>query len=467
MFRFGLAALALCLVGLAAPAAASGEDILRITVDQAQVAKLPANTSTVIIGNPAIADVTTLKNNAGMVVTGKGYGRTNLIALDANGNLLDEMQIHVQPTRNVLVVQRGIPARILFLRPRLHAHAPCSATTPRCSATSAARSPRTTRWLGKRRAEVTPAAPHAPPDSRRTGLARGGRIAAASPFSRVCLTAALAVVVARAGGGHDSLGALVGVRRRAAAGGAGAAARGRRGGGDLEHRPARRRAGRRSARRWRWGCWPFPPISPLQGGALPRINQVTTDFRAPPSYMISSRAREARGAWTPPPPEPEVEAAQRAAYPRIQPMLVDLEPDQAYRMSLRIAKDLGWRIVDANPPNLRGEAEAHIDATDRSLFFGFVADIAIRIRAAGAEDADRHPLRLAHRPPRFRRQRQARRSASSTPCSSPWRRAKGTVAGRPVTDRCLRPRESLERRPRLRRSSARAAKATSSSSICA
>ena len=88
-------------------AGAAADDILRITVDQAQVAKLPANTSTIIIGNPAIADVTSLKNGAGMVVTGKGYGRTNLIALDAQGNLLDEKQIHVEPTRNVLVVQRG------------------------------------------------------------------------------------------------------------------------------------------------------------------------------------------------------------------------------------------------------------------------------------------------------------------------------------------------------------------------
>ena len=108
MLRFGLAALA---IGLCAgPAFAAGsapDDILRITVDQAQIAKLPTDTSTVIIGNPAIADVTTLKNGAGMVVTGKGYGQTNLIALDAQGNLIDEIQIHVQPTRKVLVVQRG------------------------------------------------------------------------------------------------------------------------------------------------------------------------------------------------------------------------------------------------------------------------------------------------------------------------------------------------------------------------
>ena len=106
MFRTALAVLAL-IASAAAAGAAAPDDILRITVDQAQVAKLPANTSTVIIGNPAIADVTTLKNGAGMIVTGKGYGRTNLIALDAEGNLLDEKQIHVQPTRHVLVVQRG------------------------------------------------------------------------------------------------------------------------------------------------------------------------------------------------------------------------------------------------------------------------------------------------------------------------------------------------------------------------
>ena len=61
-------------------------------------------------------------------------------------------------------------------------------------------------------------------------------------------------------------------------------------------------------------------------------------------------------------------------------MFVDLEALQAYQMALRIAKELGWRIVDSTPPNLRGDGVAHIDAIERSLFFGFVDDIAIRIR---------------------------------------------------------------------------------------
>jgi Flp pilus assembly secretin CpaC len=106
MFRTAFAALALV---AATPAlAASGEDILRITLDQAQVAKLPPNTATVVIGNPAIADVTALKGNTGMIVTGRSFGHTNMIALDAAGNLIDEKQIHVEPVNGIVTVQRGL-----------------------------------------------------------------------------------------------------------------------------------------------------------------------------------------------------------------------------------------------------------------------------------------------------------------------------------------------------------------------
>ncbi len=129
----------------------------------------------------------------------------------------------------------------------------------------------------------------------------------------------------------------------------------------------------------------YPVYLAIEAERLPRLSQATTDYRKPPAFLISSRAREARGTWAPPLPKPDDEPQQRAAWPRIAPIEVDLEPDQAYRMSLRIVKDLGWRVVDSTGPNLRGEAEAHIDATDRSLFFGFVSDIAIRIRPQGAK----------------------------------------------------------------------------------
>jgi uncharacterized protein (DUF1499 family) len=113
---------------------------------------------------------------------------------------------------------------------------------------------------------------------------------------------------------------------------------------------------------------------------LPAINDVSTDLDSPPSFMISARAREARAGRAPPAFNEAGAAQQKTAYPEVQPMLVDLEADQAYQLALRIARDLGWRIVDANPPNLRVDGVAQIEATDRSLLFGFVDDIVIRIR---------------------------------------------------------------------------------------
>ena len=92
----------------AAGATESGSvDILRVTLDQAKIAHVPTGTSTLVIGNPMIADVTMLKGGGGMVVTGKGFGQTNLIAIDATGNILDEKQIRVEPGNTTLVVQRG------------------------------------------------------------------------------------------------------------------------------------------------------------------------------------------------------------------------------------------------------------------------------------------------------------------------------------------------------------------------
>jgi len=129
-----------------------------------------------------------------------------------------------------------------------------------------------------------------------------------------------------------------------------------------------------------WALLAYPAYLTLQAISLPILNDVTTDFETPPTFMISAKAREARSGRTPPLPNPATEAAQKVAYPEIQPMMLDLEAVQAYQMALRIAKELGWRIVDATPPNLRGDGVAHIDATDRSLVFAFVDDIAIRIR---------------------------------------------------------------------------------------
>lgn len=102
--------LAAVLVGNAAQAAPQetpGDSVL-VLVDHAKVVRLPEKARTVIVGNPAIADVT-LQRNGVMVVTGKSFGVTNLIALDSSGTLLAESLVRVSAASDaVLTVQRGM-----------------------------------------------------------------------------------------------------------------------------------------------------------------------------------------------------------------------------------------------------------------------------------------------------------------------------------------------------------------------
>jgi len=97
----GIWALALLAASAAAPARA---DTVTIKVDQAHVMRLPDRVATIVIGNPMIADAT-LQGGGVLVVTGKGYGATNLLALDRGGRVLMDNAIEVLgPGRDDLVV---------------------------------------------------------------------------------------------------------------------------------------------------------------------------------------------------------------------------------------------------------------------------------------------------------------------------------------------------------------------------
>ena len=90
-----------------ASSARADTDVIAVILDQAKIARLPQGASTLIVGNPMIADVTMLKNNNTMVITGKGFGQTNLIAIDASGSLIEEQQIRVLPSKTLVVLQSG------------------------------------------------------------------------------------------------------------------------------------------------------------------------------------------------------------------------------------------------------------------------------------------------------------------------------------------------------------------------
>jgi hypothetical protein len=88
---------------------AHAADIIKVEVDRAVLARLPAHVATIVIGNPLIADVT-VQPGGFLVITGKGYGTTNMIALDRTGAVLSEHNIEVLGANasNIVVVYRGV-----------------------------------------------------------------------------------------------------------------------------------------------------------------------------------------------------------------------------------------------------------------------------------------------------------------------------------------------------------------------
>jgi Flp pilus assembly secretin CpaC len=94
------------LVPLAVPSPAA--ESISVVVDQARLIKLPEKIATIVVGNPLIADVA-VQSGGLVIVTGKGFGATNLIALDRAGAVLMERSIVVSgPTGPTVQVYRGV-----------------------------------------------------------------------------------------------------------------------------------------------------------------------------------------------------------------------------------------------------------------------------------------------------------------------------------------------------------------------
>lgn len=112
-----------------------------------------------------------------------------------------------------------------------------------------------------------------------------------------------------------------------------------------------------------------------QAHSVPPIHDITTDTVQPPIFhAILPLRRDA--------PNSAVYGGlaiareQRQAYPDIKPLQFQVSPKRAFAAALKVAKDMGWRIVAAVPQAQR------IEATATTSWFGFKDDIVIRIRAA-------------------------------------------------------------------------------------
>lgn len=85
--------LAALFIGATTATGIAGDLVVRY--DQSQLLRLPRPASEVIIGNPSIADVALQGGNL-LVVTGKTFGITNVIALDAERNVIQDQRVIVE-----------------------------------------------------------------------------------------------------------------------------------------------------------------------------------------------------------------------------------------------------------------------------------------------------------------------------------------------------------------------------------
>lgn len=117
----GIIALLLCtsMFTVAARAQSSlPEQHIVVTLDRAKLIKVPEHVETIVVGSPIVADVTMLKHNDLVVITGKGYGETNVIFLDAAGQAVSEALVTVEQAQGLITVQRGLDRESYSCTPR-------------------------------------------------------------------------------------------------------------------------------------------------------------------------------------------------------------------------------------------------------------------------------------------------------------------------------------------------------------
>ncbi|OLF81380.1 hypothetical protein AWH62_01525 [Maricaulis sp. W15] len=80
---------------------------LAVPVEHAEVIRLPAEASAIVVGNPSIADAM-VHDGRTLIVTGRLQGRTNVIAIDRIGRVIYERDVVVSnPVAGQVALFRG------------------------------------------------------------------------------------------------------------------------------------------------------------------------------------------------------------------------------------------------------------------------------------------------------------------------------------------------------------------------
>lgn len=128
----------------------------------------------------------------------------------------------------------------------------------------------------------------------------------------------------------------------------------------------------------------YPAYQVARAYRLPPINDISTDLKDPPAFSRARLALSARAGHVPGDSSEETRSLQRQFYPEIEPVVLEMGPEEAYSLVLEALAGLKWQIVDQSPPSVRSGA-GRIDAVDRTRLLRFADDITVRIRPLANE----------------------------------------------------------------------------------
>ena len=90
---------------------------VEVLSDQATMLQLERPAAEIVVGNPSIADVS-VQNSKVLVLTGKSFGETNLIVLDAEGKVIINRRIVVrEPRGGYVTVYQAAARQTLYCSP--------------------------------------------------------------------------------------------------------------------------------------------------------------------------------------------------------------------------------------------------------------------------------------------------------------------------------------------------------------
>jgi uncharacterized protein (DUF1499 family) len=121
----------------------------------------------------------------------------------------------------------------------------------------------------------------------------------------------------------------------------------------------------------------YPAYLALRYRSLPAIHDITTDPINPPQFVELARLRGTDGANTAVYAGLYSAELQRAAYPEIEPVDLDVTAQRAFDIVQKLIIRRKWLVIDARAPQPR--QPGHIEAVAKTPVMGFREDVAIRI----------------------------------------------------------------------------------------